>query len=228
MQIEIATVAVEGPVGLAHVSGLLGLDRFQLGLSALGEWAIYAMGACQRLTADMLCSVWGTDEQPDTCKTYDEWTCWYTRVFDEFAHPEQVQLDAARLDAIGPLLGPAEVGLGVDRARWSEAVEMLAAMPPPVFEPPPPGGCGPGCVTVRVRRPPPEVAADFDHLRYIVGFRGIEVHVTGDEWVIAVHATGIAPESGPLYEVVPCGQVDGLRIGLDNVGEYVRAHSPAS
>ena len=225
MQIEIATVAIEGPQGLQHVSGLLGLHRFQIGLSSLGEWAIYAMGACERLTDDMLCSVWGTEEQPGTCKEYDEWTCWYTRVFDEYTHPEQIQLDADRLDAIRPLLGSSEVGLGVDRALWSQALELLAAMPPPAFEPPSPDDCGPGCAIVRFRRPPPEAPADFDHLRYIAGFRGVELHVVDDEWMIAVHARGVAPESGPLYEVVPCGPVDGLRIGIDNVAEYVRTQT---
>ncbi|GIG23016.1 hypothetical protein Cch01nite_37400 [Cellulomonas chitinilytica] len=109
---------------------LLNFDGIELGLSSSGEWSVYYGRPCRFLdTAAGLCTIHATERQPQICRTYNPYTCWYKRAFggesDEF-----VWVDREALDRIGEQVAFDEHRTIVEVPSWEDL--LASAAPPPV------------------------------------------------------------------------------------------------
>lgn len=95
------TFRVTNLVELDHALYLLNFEHIELAISASGEWSAYYAYPCRFLNRSTFeCSVHGTPGQPEICKNYNPYSCWYRRVFTVGQGDELVRLDRARLELL--------------------------------------------------------------------------------------------------------------------------------
>jgi len=140
---------------------LLNFDGIELGVSSSGEWSVYYGRPCRFLDTDAgLCTIHATEQQPQICRTYNPYTCWYRRAFGG-ASDEFVWVDRAALDRIGEQVVLDEHRTIVEVPSWDD---LLASAAPP---PPPPLAAGPRAVPLtlgptRLRSSTADAAASRD------------------------------------------------------------------
>lgn len=85
-------------IELDHARYVLNFDRILVGLSSSGEWGVYYRYPCRFLNQETFqCSVHGKPEQPQICKQYNPYSCWYKRVFTIGISSEFLQIDCQRM-----------------------------------------------------------------------------------------------------------------------------------
>jgi Fe-S-cluster containining protein len=86
---------------LDYARYVLGFERMVLGITPGGTWHVYYRYPCRYLDRDTRrCTVHGTDGQPDVCKSFNPYGCWYRTSFGEAAAGTLIQVDRHRLDWI--------------------------------------------------------------------------------------------------------------------------------
>jgi hypothetical protein len=127
---------VDGLTDLDYARYVLNFDRMLLGISANGKWHVYYRAPCRYLAQDTLrCTVHDTTTQPNVCKSFNPYACWYKAAYDGPVSDTLIQVDRVRLDWILE-----RVQFDEDRGITSmpSQDEMRAVFPTlPVIEDPP-------------------------------------------------------------------------------------------
>ena len=77
---------------------LLNFERIELALLAGNSWRVHYRAPCGRLDlATRKCTVHGTPLQPNVCKRYNPYSCFYKRLFESPETIEYIRMDRARL-----------------------------------------------------------------------------------------------------------------------------------
>jgi Fe-S-cluster containining protein len=127
---------VEGLTDLDYARYVLNFDRMLVGIGPNGKWHVYYRAPCRYLDQSNLgCTVHDTGTQPNVCKSFSPYACWYKASYGGPVSDTLIQIDRNRLDWI------------LERTRFDEdreikAIpsldEMRAAFPTlPVIEDPP-------------------------------------------------------------------------------------------
>jgi Fe-S-cluster containining protein len=127
---------VDGLTDLDYARYVLNFERMHLGISPDGKWHVYYRAPCRYLEPEsMRCTVHDSPTQPNVCKNFNPYACWYKASYAGPVSDTLIQVDRARLDWILERTTFAE-----DRAIRSmpSQDEMRAAFPSlPVTEDPP-------------------------------------------------------------------------------------------
>ncbi|MEL6347618.1 MAG: hypothetical protein AAFV53_31210 [Myxococcota bacterium] len=253
---------------------LLNFDRIELAWLQGGSWRAHYRAPCTKLDlATRRCTVHGTDLQPNVCKRYDPYNCFYKRLFEGAETSDFVRMDRGRVrawadmvvfdghrdivgypdrDAALAVLPPLEPV--VDPAipddpmlkTWEHAVRHQTGLP---MKPAktfrdfksPCSGCDAYCCT-RLSFPHgvPASLGNIDHLRFCLGFPGVEigVHHNGDWTVVVrtrcknlvddpvqgrrcgVYGTPERPNACSIYDASMCGYKQ--QHGQPRPGSFVR------
>lgn len=200
---------------------LINFDRIELAWLQGNSWRAHYRAPCTKLDLETYrCTVHGTTEQPNVCKRYDPYNCFYKRIFEGEASNRFVRMDRGRLEAWANMV----VFNGHrDIVGYPEMEAAVPHLPPfqPYTDPPIPGsevldtweravreqtglpmgtatkfrdfdhpctGCKAWCCT-RLSFPhgTPATVANLDHLKFCLGFPGVEVGVhQNGEWTVVV------------------------------------------
>jgi len=83
---------------LDYAGYVLGFDRMVLGITPGGTWHVYHRYPCRYLDrATRRCTVHRTADQPDICKSFNPYGCWYRSSFGAAASDTLIQVDRPRL-----------------------------------------------------------------------------------------------------------------------------------
>ena len=208
--------AVTTVAELDHAAYLLNFDRIELGLSEDGTWSVAYRAECRHLDPDdFSCRVHNTPDQPQICVTYNPHQCWYKRVLTADTSPDHIRLDRQRFELLVGELVFDDKGDVVSGPEWGTLIGLLAepVVEAPVIasesswhpvEMPrrrkpddtlltytevgdPCDGCeAPCCTKLIFPYPVPASRTSLDHLRFCLGFPGVEVGITDDAWSIIV------------------------------------------
>jgi hypothetical protein len=191
---------------LDYARYLLNFARIELALIETGAWQVHYRAPCRHfMAAERRCAVHRQPEQPSVCRAYDAYNCAYRAIWGERGRPA-LRMDRGRLDAWAAmvLFDEQREIIGVpDFAHLPAALPPLA----PVSDPPVPpsavlaqalggppapapaprpfaalaepcAGCAAWCCTrLSFPRAAPTSAANLDHLRFCLGFDGVEAGV---------------------------------------------------
>ena len=92
---------VDTMLSLDHARYLLNFDRIELGMSASGEWSAYYRYPCRHLDrATFRCTVHETADQPDICKNFNPYACWYKRALRSPVSEGFLRIDRPRIEYI--------------------------------------------------------------------------------------------------------------------------------
>lgn len=84
---------------LSYAAYLANFDRIRLGIKPDGEWSAYYVHPCRFLDRDTMgCTVHDQPAQPQICRTYNPYNCWYERNLTSEVADGFLQVDRARLD----------------------------------------------------------------------------------------------------------------------------------
>jgi len=118
---------------------LLNFDRIELALMPEGSWRVLYRAPCSHLDPQTRrCTIHATPAQPDVCKRYSAYSCFYKRLFDSPETMAYLRIDRGRLEAYARLLvfnGHRDLvsypDLESARARLPPLAEPAAPPPPP-------------------------------------------------------------------------------------------------
>lgn len=195
---------------------LLNFDRLELLWLEGTSWRVHYHASCTNLDASSSrCMVHGTANQPDVCKRFNPYNCSYKRIFSETKAPEStaVRVDRGRMLAIaehmvfdghrnlvvmpdcaaleptlppltGPRLAPVPAATSANAASQSGTSRTFSQFADPC------NGCQPYCCThISFPHAPPRSVANVDHLRFCLGFPGVEVGVDSlGQWTVVVRS----------------------------------------
>jgi hypothetical protein len=204
-------------VDLDYARYLLGFQNIELGYSDEQTLQVWYRATCRQLDpVRRLCKVHRTPEQPGVCRAYDPWTCVYRSIWEGRGKAPALRLDAARLEVLAEHLSfdaDYHIVAAPDRATLAAACGPMRAEDPPaapepctmlaretVGEAPPEEtrrwsdfaepctGCAAWCCDRLVfPRNAPTHAAALDHVRFCLGFPGVEFGIAADgEWSLSV------------------------------------------
>jgi Fe-S-cluster containining protein len=92
---------VDGITDLDYARYVLNFDRMLLGIKHDGKWCVYYRHPCRHLDREHLrCTVHDTPEQPNVCKGFSPYACWYKASYDGPTSDTLIQIDRVRLDWI--------------------------------------------------------------------------------------------------------------------------------
>lgn len=84
---------------------LLNFDRIELALMPQGQWRVMYRAPCGHLDLQTRrCGVHGTATQPEVCKRYSAYSCFYKRLFESPAAVSYIRMDRGRLEAYAQML----------------------------------------------------------------------------------------------------------------------------
>lgn len=114
---------------LSYAAYLLNFDRIRLGVTRDGDWSVYYVHPCRFLdTERFACTVHDTVDQPQICRNYSPYQCWYKRSMTSSVSPDFVFVDRTRLEFITE-----HVQFGEDRVvaaipDWDDLLTALAGV----------------------------------------------------------------------------------------------------
>jgi len=210
---------------LDYARWLLGFHGIELAVTPDGLWHAFLRADCRFLDpATAACTVHGTPQQPHVCATYDAHRCWYRGALGPDVGESLLRIDRRRLEHVAERCAfDAERRL-VAVPAWDELVAAFAELPlEPTAPSPPPASPAPAvddgalvgfddvqdpcdgcaawcCTTLLFDYHRPDTAAGLDHVRFVLGFPGVEVVVGDDRWGLAVRTR--------------CRHLEGTRCGL--------------
>lgn len=84
---------------------LLNFDRIELALMPGGQWRVMYRAPCRHLDREThRCGVHGTTTQPEVCKRYSAYSCFYKRLFENPETMSYIRMDRGRLEAYAKML----------------------------------------------------------------------------------------------------------------------------
>ena len=84
---------------------LLNFDRIELALMPGGSWRVLYRAPCSHLDQQTRrCTIHATPRQPDVCKRYSAFNCFYKRVFESPEAIAYLRIDRERLEAYAQML----------------------------------------------------------------------------------------------------------------------------
>lgn len=185
---------------LAVARDLLGHENIEIGLKEDGVWTLFYTRSCRFLDpASARCTIHGSDRQPTICKQYDAQRCWYRGVFASTLSSAMIRLNQKRLEWILDRVDCDESGEIRGVPDWDLMMRKLAEIPLAM-----------AAQTVRITGltsreevtgadsktvrelafPPgrPRRIGHFDLIRFRLGFPGVSLGITGDEWYFLLDA----------------------------------------
>jgi hypothetical protein len=116
-----------GTVGdLSYAAYLLNFDHIRLGVSRAGDWSVYYVHPCRFLDTDRFtCTVHDTDLQPEICRNYNPYHCWYKKSLTASTTEDFVLLDRARLEFLTAHVTFDDLRNVVGMPDWDELVVAL-------------------------------------------------------------------------------------------------------
>jgi carbamoyl-phosphate synthase large subunit len=196
---------------------LLNFERIELGLARGGRWSAHYLAPCRHLEpSDATCRLHDAPDQPSICRHYNPYRCWYRDALVRPDADGYQRVDRARLEFVLARLVFDEQGRIADGPDWAAIREGFRALPPvglaeraagPVAEiqpphPPSPDDAtygfdeipdpcrdcpAPCCTALLFPYPTPASGAGLDHLKFMLGFPGVELGITDSTWHIVVH-----------------------------------------
>jgi Fe-S-cluster containining protein len=131
-------------VDLDHAIYLLNFDRIELGISPSGEWSIFYAYPCRfldtRNPANYLCTIHGSELQPQICVHYNPYSCWYRKSLGADSSADLLRVDRTRMAWIAERIEFDDDRVIIGVPTWAEMAEMCARTPlasEPVAQPPP-------------------------------------------------------------------------------------------
>lgn len=198
------TFVLRDVLDLDHARFLLNFEGIELGVTSDGSWQVFFLEACRMLDVEHgRCTVHGTVDQPQVCRTYSAHRCWYRPAIAFESDPEHLRVDRRRFDHVLDRVVLDEQR-GITRVpSWDELVTAFAALPiveraeprpanPPGQDPDAPdghpcNGCAAWCcTTLPFPIDVPEDVAGLDHLRFLLGFPSVSLVVADTGWTLAV------------------------------------------
>jgi len=189
---------------------LIGLDlleheNIEIGLKEDGIWTVFYTRTCRFLDPESSrCTIHGSSRQPEICRDYDAHRCWYRRVFASTISTAMIRLSRERLQWILDRVDYYEKGEISRVPDWELMMRELADIPlstsaraagaftgvaSEITKGPRSQQTGvpaPG----RLAFPPgrPRRIAHFDLIRFRLGFPGVQLAITGNEWYFLLDA----------------------------------------
>ncbi|KAB2898507.1 MAG: hypothetical protein F9K40_11340 [Kofleriaceae bacterium] len=121
---------VDTMLALDHARYLLNFDRIELGMAASGEWSAYYRFPCRHLErATFRCTVHDTAAQPDICKNFNPYACWYKRALRSPVSDGFLRIDRPRIEYIVERTVFDEQRNIVAVPSWDELSEAFRTMP---------------------------------------------------------------------------------------------------
>jgi hypothetical protein len=212
---------------LDYARYLLNFARIELALIETGTWQVHYRAPCQHFVPQTRrCAVHRQPQQPSVCRAYDAYNCAYRAIWGEVGRPA-LRIDRGRFEAWAAMVcfdDQREIVGVPDFASLSGALPPLAPIAdPPVpgsatldravagrRDPPPPArpfaalatpcaGCAAWCCTrLSFPRAAPLSAANLDHLRFCLGFDGVEAGVDREgSWSLTLRTSCAHLQRGP-------------------------------
>ncbi|TNM39712.1 hypothetical protein FHP29_12665 [Nocardioides albidus] len=86
---------------LSYAAYLLNFDRIRLGVTRTGDWSAYYVRPCRFLDpTELTCTVHETAQQPQICRNYNPFQCWYRRSMTASVTDDFMFIDRSRLEFI--------------------------------------------------------------------------------------------------------------------------------
>jgi Fe-S-cluster containining protein len=83
---------------LDYARYLINFDRMELGLTPDGDWNVYYRQPCRYLAPDTLrCTIHDQPDQPNICKHFNPYTCWYRKALRSPVSEAHVRIDHPRM-----------------------------------------------------------------------------------------------------------------------------------
>ena len=100
---------------------MLGFPGVELQIDSDGSWSAALIQDCRHLDREAnRCTIYKSPSRPRICDAYAADQCWYHRNFVNERPPELVRLDAARFEALLPLLRFDDLGRIVEAPSWDQ------------------------------------------------------------------------------------------------------------
>lgn len=203
------TFALRDVLDLDHARFLLNFEGIELGVTSDGCWQVFLLEPCRLLDVDHgRCTVHGTVEQPEVCRTYSAHRCWYRPAIDLESDPEHLRVDRRRLDYVLDRVVLDEQRRIIAVPAWDELTAAFGTMPitppagpdqsranegqksggaPPLADDHPCTGCAAWCcTTLPFGIDVPVDAAGLEHMRFLLGFPSVSLVVADTGWTLAV------------------------------------------
>ncbi|HTJ43565.1 MAG TPA: hypothetical protein VL463_15780 [Kofleriaceae bacterium] len=92
---------VDGLTDLDYARYVLNFERMLLGISPDGKWHVYYRAPCRYLEQHTLrCTIHDTPIQPNVCKNFSPYACWYKASYGGPVSDTLIQIDRVRMDWI--------------------------------------------------------------------------------------------------------------------------------
>lgn len=132
--LPIHTFTVSTLAELDHAAYLLNFERIRLGIRPDGEWSTYYVHPCRFLDRTTFgCTVHDTDRQPQICRSYNPYQCWYKRALTADVGGDFLLVDRSRLELLLGLVQVDDQRDIVGMPTWDElAAAFEGVSDPPV------------------------------------------------------------------------------------------------
>ncbi len=206
---------VENFLTLDQIGYYLNFEDIHITLSATGEWQVYLNRSCRHLDQEnRLCTIHNQSNQPSVCKHYNPYNCHYKKIASVIDQPDDqiMWINASRLELLKSFLrfddhrkltawpesralfaALSEINYDVN-LNWTSAPEdhtEEAGKPldhqKSAHSTNPCTGCKAYCCQYLVFPVNfPRTYQTFDFYQYSLGFHGVELGVTNEQWTIIV------------------------------------------
>jgi hypothetical protein len=121
---------VDTMLQLDHARYLVNFDRIELGLSAAGDWSAYYRYPCRFLDrATYGCTLHNTRAQPNICKNYNPYQCWYRKALRSPVSEGFLRIDRPRMQYLVEHTVLDENRAIVAVPSWDTLAAAFATMP---------------------------------------------------------------------------------------------------
>lgn len=124
--LPLKTFHVNTLMDLDHARYLLNFDNIELGISSAGHWSVYYTYPCRFLdTNSFNCTIHNLPEQPNICKNYNPYSCWYKKTCTNAHSSYHIRIDRTRLKKILDLIQLDDQGNIIEVPEWNELNILL-------------------------------------------------------------------------------------------------------
>lgn len=129
--VPLHTFKITSMTEMDHAIYLLNFDHIELGLSATGDWSVYYRYPCRYLDREKyVCTVHNQPLQPNICRHYNPYSCWYKPVFTTSIGEEFIRIDRQRLEYIVSQVVFDEARNVVEVPDWDSLTREFAQLAP--------------------------------------------------------------------------------------------------
>lgn len=129
--LPLQTFKITNMLELDHAVYALNFAHIELGLSASGDWNVYYKYPCRFLNrANFRCIVHDTPQQPQICRQYNPYSCWYKRVMTQAVGQDYLPIDQQRMDFVLSQIVCDEFRNIIQVPAWETLVEVFQNLPP--------------------------------------------------------------------------------------------------